>query len=159
MESQAHPRSTTVFKELKSNWVKLDKEPSEVREERRGQQNEMRSCDSLLCRWGESATPELSERFPIHHCRILRASVWVCVLLMVLQSICVAATISDWSPFCSDYRSTVLGLRLARGCLRALIKAGMTPEISAVGGFALTHTLFFFFHSLSTLSVSCRSSD
>lgn len=43
----------------------------------------MRSCDSLLCRWGESATPKLSERFLIHHCRIRCARVRVCVCVCV----------------------------------------------------------------------------
>ena len=85
------------WKLIYRGWYRLSKEQTLVRKEKKGEQSEMRSCDSLLCRWGESATSKLSERFLIHHCRFRCTR--LCVLVTVWQSICAAATSTDWSPF------------------------------------------------------------
>lgn len=49
---------------MDGGWQSSKEAETRVTKARKGEQIEMRSCDSLLCWWGESAAPKLSERFP-----------------------------------------------------------------------------------------------
>lgn len=103
-------------------WHRLKKEKALVTKKEKGEQSETRSCNSLLCWWGESVTPKLSLRFLIHHCHFC----WVCMRKPRYSRASHHLTSPDWSPF-RKLQEHVSG---AAWCLAVLIKAETTPEMS-----------------------------